>query len=138
MEPTYWILAVALQCAIFGGLSSYVADEKGYSWGAWFAIGFLFSIGGLIAAAGLPRIAEVTQIENCYESLLKRCPECAEYVRIEAAVCRYCGHAFHDRQSTIELLKRKLEKAHESEGQSVYAERVEEALEYLAPKGPME
>jgi hypothetical protein len=29
---------------------------------------------------------------------LKRCPQCAEDVRAEAAVCRFCGHSFETRE----------------------------------------
>jgi len=39
---------------VFGGLSGYVAQEKGYRVSVWFAIGFIFNLAGLIASAGLP------------------------------------------------------------------------------------
>lgn len=49
-----WGLVGLVQAFICGGLSTNLAEKKGYGTGAWFAAGFLFGIFGLIAAAGLP------------------------------------------------------------------------------------
>ncbi len=43
---------------VFGGLSGYVAQEKGYNVISWFAVGFFFNLAGLIASAGLPDKSE--------------------------------------------------------------------------------
>ncbi len=31
---------------------------------------------------------------------LKECPKCAEEVKLEAAVCRHCGHSFEEGGAT--------------------------------------
>jgi hypothetical protein len=49
-----FVVAVAVIGVVFGAYTGVVAQEKGYSGGAWFAGGFFFSIVALIAAAGLP------------------------------------------------------------------------------------
>ena len=49
-----WGLVGLVQAFICGGLSTNLAEKKGYGTGAWFAAGFFFGIFGLIAAAGLP------------------------------------------------------------------------------------
>ena len=49
-----WAIAAFVYAVICGGLSADLADKKGYSVGAYFAIGFFFGVLGLIAAAGLP------------------------------------------------------------------------------------
>ena len=33
----------------------------------------------------------------------KKCPRCAETIRYEAAVCRFCGHHFSDRERSVSL-----------------------------------
>ena len=75
---------VAIICAF---LSSNLACKKGYLWNAWFLCGFFFGILGLIAAAGLP--------SKTY-GLDDQTKKCAEMVRTEALVCRYCGHRFDE------------------------------------------
>ena len=49
-----WAIAAFVYAFICGGLSADLADKKGYSVGAYFAVGFFFGLFGLIAAAGLP------------------------------------------------------------------------------------
>jgi len=84
-----WVIIV-LQAIICGILSGSLAEEKGHRSGSWFATGFFFGIFGLIAAAGLP----TKTIIDSASSLLKKCPDCAELIRKEALVCKYCGHSY--------------------------------------------
>jgi hypothetical protein len=87
----FWVILV-LQAFISGILASNLAEHKGHSGGAWFASGFFFGILGLIAAAGLPS----KQTQQSASVLLKKCPDCAEVIKLEAKVCRFCRHAFTD------------------------------------------
>ncbi|MDO8587373.1 MAG: zinc ribbon domain-containing protein [Armatimonadota bacterium] len=95
---TGWIIGIIIIDAIVcAGLSGYVADRKGYSNGGWAACGFFFGILGLIAAAGLPRITGTA------DYMAKKCPDCGEPIRIEARVCRFCGHKYDESQVINEL-----------------------------------
>ena len=127
MTP-YIVGAVIAQAVISGGLSAYLAEQKGYSTGAWFFLGFLFGVVGLIACVGLPSANESRDVYNRDESLVKRCPRCAELVRIEASVCRFCQHEFDDRPSVIEGLKSLLAKEAEA---GPIATELREILGYL-------
>jgi len=90
-----------------GGLAAFVADQKGYSSGSWFACGFLFGIFGLIAAAGLPAKGGLKDRDSV---LSKECPLCAETLKLQARVCKYCGHEF-DMKSIISELEALMEGA---------------------------
>jgi len=100
METLFWVL-LALQAVISGFLSMDVAEKKGHSSGAWFACGFFFGVLGLIAAAGLPRKQSATAAST---SFLKKCPKCAEPIRKEALVCKYCANTFGKEQVIAELV----------------------------------
>ncbi len=100
MTVFFWIILV-LQALISGFLSMDLAEKKGYSSGAWFACGLFFGIFGLIAAAGLPRKQESMSASV----LLKKCPDCAESIRKEALVCKFCGANFSKEQVVTELLQ---------------------------------
>jgi len=54
MAPSMIIVMVVLQSVICAILSAWLASEKGRSGPAWFWIGLILSIWGLIAAAGMP------------------------------------------------------------------------------------
>ncbi len=80
------LVAMGLIC---GFLSMSLAKKKGHPVGSWFACGLFLGIFGLIAAAGLPNYTVLGESEKP-----KKCPDCAEMVRRDAHVCRYCGHKF--------------------------------------------
>jgi hypothetical protein len=92
-------IAIPLIIACFLGLVTgfigmMVADAKGRSNGEGFALGFFFSLLGIIVELILPR-AEVRNISGQFldkqNRELRKCPFCAEMVLAEAAVCRYCS-----------------------------------------------
>ena len=94
------IVVLVVQGVICGAFAAFLANQKGYSDGAWFICGFLFSIIGVIAAAGLPMTDES---EMDVSTLTKECPECAETIRLPARVCRFCGERFGQDRITADL-----------------------------------
>ncbi len=125
---TYIVVTLVAQAVISGGLCSYLAEQKGYGTTAWLVAGFLLGVFGLIACAGLPVANESTYVYKRDESLVKRCPRCAELVRIEASVCRFCQHEFNDRTRVIQELESLLSEEHEA---TPFALEVQDILEYL-------
>ena len=65
----------------FGVIAAVIARQKGRSEIRWFMAGFFFHIIGLIALF-LPPVVKAGRT--------KKCPACAEIVKAEARVCRFC------------------------------------------------
>ncbi len=67
------------------------ADKKGRSGAGFFFLAFMLSpiIGGLIALAASPDKAELDR--RALREGMRKCPQCAEFVRADAHRCRYCG-----------------------------------------------
>jgi hypothetical protein len=55
MTTLGYVLVAIVGLLAFGGFTSFVASEKGYSGGLWFWLGLLFNLAALIAASGLPK-----------------------------------------------------------------------------------
>ena len=127
-----------LQAVTFGVLSAIIASNKNRSAGGWGALGFLFGLFGFIAAIAVGEAADDKQSSRRRSSRKKRssskrkqnssgkkqqsttqgfdpdehekkCPDCAEYIKLEARVCKHCGHRFSDEEVERQIAEKRKE-----------------------------
>lgn len=74
-------------------LTSFVAGEKNYSSTAWFFIGLIFGVVGLIAAAGLPTKEGLIRSSKDSLKFCQKCGKGTDYNFGEAYehICRECA-----------------------------------------------
>ncbi|MCS3956732.1 ribosomal protein L32 [Salinibacter ruber] len=102
------LLFQAIACAVLSGI---VASNKNRNPAGWGVLGFLFGLFGLIAVLVMeevePQEKEVSGRRSSQSSGAqefnpdkheKKCPDCAEYIKIEARVCKHCGREFSDEE----------------------------------------
>ena len=98
LSASFWTglwVALGIAAVISAMLCSYLADVKGHSAAGWFVAGLATGIMGVIAAAGLPH--------HRGGVLTKKCPSCAEQIRIEALHCPHCAASF-DKEEILKKL----------------------------------
>lgn len=76
-----------------GVLAAVIASSKGGSGGLGFLVGFLLGPFGIILAffMGDDQAKAASEVAA---GTSKKCPRCAELVKPEALVCRFCGNEF--------------------------------------------
>jgi hypothetical protein len=109
------------QAVAFAVLSGIVASNKNRDPAGWGVIGLLFGLFGFIAAVAVGE-GEETQSSSDQNSQPsgarefdpdnheKKCPMCAEYIKLEARRCKHCGHEFSKQEveRQIEEVRQKI------------------------------
>lgn len=87
---------------VFSVIAGAIAGGKGRSGFGFFLLAVILSpLVGIICALIARPNTERTEREALEDGTVRRCPACAELVRVEAVKCRYC-------QSALEPLPRPL------------------------------
>ena len=87
--------ALVISSLLFGVAAMLVMQNKGRSGLSGFTLGFLLGPLGLIIALAMERDDEMLE---WMRGDRRRCPHCAESIRSEASLCRFCGNEVRPRE----------------------------------------
>ena len=89
-----WILITLIYSVICAIAGSRIAEGKGRNTNEGSLLGFFLGIVGLIIEIGLPKIESQIEKQKLDSEQYKRCTQCAELVKKDAKICKFCGYKF--------------------------------------------
>jgi len=129
------IAVLAIQAVVFSILSGAIAANKNRSVELWCFLGFLLGLLGFITVLALGEKQSANSQRQRSQNLAsrgfnpdqheKKCPMCAEYIKLEARRCKHCGHEFSDEEVERQIEKMKREIDGKGEMPTLYCERSE-------------
>jgi hypothetical protein len=87
-------MAVLLVWCLLGLVAAMIGRGKGRSGCGFFALGILLGPFGILWAMLAGRDQRAIDEAALKTGQTKKCPECAEIIRVEALKCRHCGASF--------------------------------------------